>query len=164
MARPDVGYVLSPMNEIGIWGTWRGHGDSRDVPTVGPTSWQAVNQLNFFAHHKWGPGGPDTWLWVGMPDHDRLSGGGSLGDYLVGILGNFPLSDRVAAYALITYMHQSAAPGPIGADEDAWNFSIGLSFYPGSNARSTTVAGRCWLPQMPVANNGYFLVDTNRTF
>jgi len=26
------------------------------------------------------------------------------------------------------------------------------------------VAGQSWTPQLPVANNGYFLVDTNNTF
>ena len=40
-------------------------------------------------------------------------------------------------------------------------FTIGLAFYPQRNARSSTVAGQCWMPLLPVANNGYFLVNTN---
>ena len=72
-------------------------------------------------------------------------------------------NDRVAIYTLLTYMHPSAAAGP-GAAEDAWNFTVGLAFYPARNARSNTVAGQCWMPQMSVANNGYFLTHTNRTF
>jgi hypothetical protein len=58
-------------------------------------------------------------------------------------------------------MHPSAQPGAVAAAEDAWNFSIGLAFYSGRTARSSTVAGQCWLPQMPIANNGSFLVDAS---
>jgi hypothetical protein len=162
--RGQVGYATSAWNEFGVWGTVRVMSATINIPTVGLTEWRPINQLNFFWHHKWGVGGADTLLWFGVPEHDRLTGGGSLGDYLVGALANVPLNDRVGLYTLLTYMHPSAAPGPAGSNEDAWNFTIGLTFYPGRNARSTTVAGQCWMPMMPVANNGYFLVDTNRTF
>ena len=75
-----------------------------------------------------------------------------------------PLNDRVALYALVTYMHPSASPGPAGSLDEMWNFSIGLTFFPRPIARSSTVAGQCWMPQLPVANNGTFLVDTNMTY
>jgi hypothetical protein len=160
--RGQIGYVTSAANEFGVWGTLRGMGDSRMVPGEGPTSFRAIDQLNFFWHHKWGFRGADTSLWVGVPQRTRLTGDASLGDYLVGVSASLPLNDRIAVYNLLTYMHPSAHPGPVGADEDAWNFTIGLAFYPARNARTNTVAGQCWTPQMPVANNGYFLVDTNR--
>jgi hypothetical protein len=97
-----------------------------------------------------------------MPEQTRLAGGGSLGDYIANAVANLPLNDRVALYSSVTYMHPSALAGPQGSEEDAWNFTVGLAFYPGANARSNTVAGQCWMPQLPVANNGSFLVDTNR--
>jgi hypothetical protein len=147
-----------------VWGTWRLHDDQRMVGAFGTVKWRAVSQLSAYWHYKWGLGGPDTWIWVGVPDHTRLTGAGSLGDYIAAALATYPLSDRVGAYALVSYMHQSAAPGIIGAAEDAWNFSIGLTFYPARNARTNTVAGQCWTPQLPVANNGYFLVDTNKWY
>ena len=71
--------------------------------------------------------------------------------YIANAQANAPLSDRVALYTSLTYMHQSAAAGGEGSAEDAWNFTIGISFYPGANARSRTVAGQCWMPQLPVA-------------
>ncbi len=159
--RGQVAYAISARNEFGLWGTQRFLNDYRNVAGVGPTTWRAVNQLNFFWHYKWTPGGADTWLWIGKPENDRLSGGGSLGDYVVGALANVPLNDRIGLYTQVQYMHPSARPGPAGGEENEWNFSIGLSYYPSRNARSNTVAGQCWMPQMPVANNGYFLVDTN---
>ncbi|HEY1600118.1 MAG TPA: DUF6666 family protein [Pirellulales bacterium] len=162
--RGQLGYCISPWNEIGIWGTWRSFGQTLLVPTVGPTTWQAVQQLNVYLHHKWQAGGPDTWFWIGRPEQSRLTRDGSLGDYLAGASATAPLNDRVSLFALATYMHPSAAPGALGSIEDAWNFTIGLAFFPKPNARSSTVAGRCWMPLMPVANNGYFLVDTNRPF
>ena len=96
--------------------------------------------------------------------NSAATGGGSLGDYLIGLSANVPLNDRVALYTLTTYMHPSASAGPAGFDEESWNFTIGLALYPARNARSNTVAGQCWMPLLPVANNGLFLVDTNRTF
>jgi hypothetical protein len=162
--RGQVGYATNAFNEFGLWGAWRAMGDTRDVPGFGPVSWRSVNQISAFWHYKWGPGGADTSIWVGIPEHHRLTGDGSLGDYLVGLLANVPLSDRFLLYALITYMHPSAAPGPAGANEDAWNFSTGISFYPARNARTNTVAGQCWMPFLPVANNGYFVVDASQTY
>jgi hypothetical protein len=159
--RWQFGYAVNARNEFGLWGASRVMGDTRNVAGVGPTSWRPIDQLNPYWHYKWSPGGADTTLWVGVPERHRLSGNGSLGDYIAGVLATVPFSDRVSLYTLLTYMHPSARPGPAGSTEDAWNFTIALLFYPGRNARSSTVAGRCWLPQLPIANNGLFMVDTN---
>ena len=162
--RGQVGYAVSDWNEIGLWGACRTGSDSRQVPAFGRVTWQAINQLNVYWHYKWGIGQPDTWLWVGVPERDRLAGNNSLGDYLAGALANCPFSERVSLYALVTYMHPSASAGPAGSLEEAWSFAIGLSLYPGRDARSKTVKGRGWLPQLPVATNGYFLVDASDTY
>lgn len=162
--RAQVGYAVNAANEFGLWGTWRYLSASRYVPGEGTIVWRPVDQLNLYWHHKWTAGGADTRIWVGVPERDRLSGGGSLGDYLAGALANVPLNDRFGLFALVTYMHPSARPGPAASREDAWNFSIGVTLFPGRNARSTTVSGRCWMPQMPVANNGYFFTDTNDSY
>ncbi len=160
--RWQAGYAVNAWNEFGIWGAQHVKGDTRIVGGVGATSWRPVNQLNPYWHHKWTAGGADTVVWVGLPERRRLSGGGSLGDYIAGALATVPMNDRVSLYSLITYMHASSRAGPIGSTEDSWNFTIALLFYPGRNARASTVAGRCWLPHLPIANNGLFMVDTNR--
>ncbi len=162
--RVQLGYALNASNELGMWGAWRVMEDTRLVGGEGLTTWRSINQLNAYWHRKWTAGGADTMLWFGVPERDRLGGSGSLGDYLAGALANVPLNDRVGLYSLVTYMHPSARPGPAASREDAWNFTIGLTFFPLRNARSTTVAGQCWMPQLPVANNGLFLVDTNRQY
>jgi hypothetical protein len=159
--RGQLGYAVNAWNEFGVWGAWHSLSDSRNVNGVGPTTWRAENQINPYWRHKWGVGGVETSIWVGVPERNRLGAAGSLGDYIAGAAANAPLSDRVGLYTLVTYMHPSARPG-VGSEEEAWNFTIGLAFYPARNARSTTVAGQCWMPQLPVANNGYFMVDTNR--
>jgi hypothetical protein len=161
--RGQLGYCISDKNEFGIWGTWRTLGQTIDIPTVGPVRWQPVQQLNVYWHHKWVTNGPDTWFWIGRPEQSRITRDGSLGDYLAGVAGNAPLNDRISLFALATYMHPSAGAGAAGSIDEAWNFTIGLAFYPKPNARSSTVAGRCWAPLVPVANNGYFLVDTSRS-
>jgi hypothetical protein len=162
--RGQLGYALSAWNELGIWGSWRGWGDTLFVQGFGPTTYRPIDQLNVYWHHKWFFGGPDTWIWVGRPEQDRLTRDGSLGEYIANASATAPLGDRVGLFTQATYMHPSAAPGPAGSAESAWNFTIGLAFYPRRSARSATVAGRCWMPLLPVANNGTFFVDTNRTF
>ena len=160
--RYQLGYAVSARNEFGVWGTARFLSDTKNVAGLGPTTWRPIDQFNIYWHYKWAPGGADTQLWVGVPEDDRLGGSGSLGSWLVGASANVPLNDRVALYTLVTYLRPSAAPGPAASTEEFWNFTIGLTFYPQRNARSSTVAGQCWMPQLPIANNGYFLVDTNR--
>jgi hypothetical protein len=162
--RGQLGYVINDWHEAGVWGAFRGSGDSRDVPDWGPVSWRAVNQLSAFWHVKWGLGGPDTVMWIGVPENDRLEGEGSLGDYFVGASAHLPLSDKIAMYSLLTYLHPSASAGTAGAKEDAWVFVLGLAFYPGGDARTSTVRGRLWAPMMPVANNGLFLVDASANY
>jgi hypothetical protein len=159
--RGQLGYAFSATDELGLWGTVRVLNDSRLIAGQGMTTWRAIDQLNLYWHHKWQLAGADTVIWIGMPERDRLNASGSLGDYIAGASANVPLNDRFALYTLVTYMHPSAGAGPAGSEEEQWNFTIGVSFYPRGNARSTTVAGQCWTPQLPVANNGYFFVDTN---
>ena len=47
--------------------------------------------------------------------------------------------------------------------QEFWNVSMGLAFSPGGNLRSKTIAGRTWMPYLPVANNSNFLVDASKT-
>ncbi|MCC7084661.1 MAG: hypothetical protein IT427_06610 [Pirellulales bacterium] len=162
--RVQLGYATSAWNEIGVWGAWRFQDDSRNVQGFGNIQWRSIDQLNGYWHYKWAENGVDTWLWVGVPERNRLSGNGSLGDYTVGALANAPLNDRFSVYSMVAYMHQSGRAGPIASTEDAWNFTVGIAFYFDYAARSRTVAGRCWMPQLPVANNGVFLVDTNSVY
>lgn len=159
--RGQIGYATSASNEFGLWGTAHVVSSTLNVDYFGPVKWQTVNHLSAYWHHKWYATGPDTWLSVGAPSHDRLSGGGSLGDYLVTAISTCPLSNAVSVVSSITYMHQSGRLGGINAADEAWNFTVGLAIYPRRNARTTTVAGDRWMPLMPVANNGSFLVDTS---
>ncbi len=161
--RWDIGYLLSDCDEVGLWGAYRGRGDSRNVPGFGTVAWRPIDRIDLFWHHKW-MFGADTWLSTGVPERDRLAGGGSLGEYLVSASASIPLNQRITLYTLVSYMRPSAAPGPAAATEDAWNFTVGMAFYPGCNARTATVAGDCWSPLLPVASNGTFLVDSNQNY
>ncbi len=161
--RFQVGYALDPANEIGIWSTQRDKG-ATNLDSFGfPVQTQAINQLNVFWHHKWDYGA-DSWFWVGVPQDTRLNpfAGGSLGDFLIGGSIIAPLNDYTALYSNLQYMHPSAAAGPPASGEASWYVSFGLQFYLGGRARTDTVVGNHWLPLMPVANNGNFLVDAAR--
>lgn len=162
--RSQIGYATSASNDYGVWGTVHVINSTHNVPIFGPVTWQSVNQISGYWHHKWTECGADTWLSVGAPANTRLSGNGSLGDYLVTVAALSPLSDVVSLNASATYMHQSGGQGGAAAREDAWNFMVGVNIYPMRNARSRTVAGQRWMPLMPVANNGSFLVDASQNY
>jgi hypothetical protein len=174
--RGQVAYALSASNEIGVWGTIRDHGSTQTTGGV-PVSYRAYDQGNLFWHHKYACGGADSWLYVGMPQRNRLGqndaapggGTGSLGSFIVGGNVIVPITNYCSLYSNAMYMKPSARAGVNFAGVDAasqefWNISFGIAFYPGASARSSTVAGRKWMPYMPVANNGSFMVDTNNTF
>lgn len=159
--RAELGYAINEWNEIGFWGTCRVLSSTRYVAGDGLTQWRPIDQVNLYWHYKWQAGGADTIIWIGLPEQDRLGGGSAIGDYIAGAAANVPLNDWFGLYTLVTYMHPSGGAGPAASEEDGWNFTIGVTFYPGRNARSSNVAGQCWMPDLPVANNGYFFVDTN---
>ncbi len=168
--RGQVAYVWNARNEFGVYGTLRdmGHSEVANLGTPGvpvPTSliFQSYNQANFFWHHKW-EYGADSRFWLGGVQNSKLGpNGGSLGQLILGTSFTAPLNDRWALYGNGQYMFPSAHPGPAASVESAWNLGFGLVWYPGCNARTRNVAGNCWTPYMPVANNSTFLTDTNVT-
>ncbi len=162
--RGQLAFASSPWNEWGVWATLRDKGAANLDWTGTAVHTRAVNQANFFWHHKWRPGGADSWLWIGVPDAARLSpyAGGSLGNLLLGGSIVAPISQSWSLYSNMQYMHPSAGVGPLAANESSWYLAFGLQFTFGGAARSATVAGKNWLPLMPVANNGNFLVDSAR--
>jgi hypothetical protein len=169
--RGQVGFALSAQNEIGVWGTLRDGGARGSFQVNNGQSilltliqYQAIDQVNFFWHHNFNSGA-NSWLYFGFPQQTTISpGGGSLGTWTMGAKFLVPISERVALYAEGTYMRPSAVPSANAAIENGYSIGFGLAFYPGGNAGTRTVAGNCWMPYLPVANNGSFLVDTNTVF
>jgi hypothetical protein len=159
--RYQIAYALNAQHEVGVWGTNRLSGDTFNLG--GPLSYRAVDQINLFWHHRFAFGG-DGWTWVGVPDHTKLGGSGSLGAYTFGGTLTAPLSPCFAAFTSLQYMAPSARTGTAAAMEETFYVTLGVTFYPYANSRASNVSGNCWMPYMPVANNGTFLVDTNRTF
>lgn len=161
--RAQIAYATDAWNEFGFWGTLRDKGSTNDDCLGNPITIQAINQANLFWHHKWELGA-DSFIWAGIPQDSRLGPlGGSLGDFLVGGSITAPLNDYISLYGNMQYMHPSASAGSAGFAESAWYVAFGLAYYIGGNARTTTVAGNCWLPLMPIANNGNFLTDAFRS-
>lgn len=158
--RGQIGYAVSAWNEVGLWATCQGRGSSNTDELGNRVATRAISQTNFFWHHKCDCLA-DTWLWIGWPD-DKWLGGGTVGNFLIGGSVIAPLNDRVALYANTQYMHPRASPGNDASGEASWYVGLGLQFTIGGSARTNTVAGNCWLPLMPLANNGNFLVDSHR--
>jgi hypothetical protein len=124
---------------------------------------RAISQIDLFWHHKF-CSGADSYLWIGLPDHGRLDGGGSLLDWIIGANVQVPLTESLALYANGAYFHPSASASAGGAMESGYNVGMGIAWYFGGGARNHAINGRCGDPYMPVANNSNFLVDQNPAF
>jgi hypothetical protein len=159
--RAQIGFVVNERNEIGVNLTHRDRGATQDFfnPVI-PVTYSSISYTNLFWHRKWCEGGTDSWIWWGVPAYRRLdqNQGGSIGEFLLGGALNVPVTARVAAYANVNYMKPSARAGIVGSSEEFFNLGVGLSFVPGGT-RTRNVTGQRWMPLMPVANNGNFLVD-----
>ena len=180
--RGQIGYALNACNEIGVWGTLRDMGCQKDHLVNSdsdqfqayPYHYQALSQIDFFWHHTFNCGA-NMWLRFGLPEQTRLAldqngdsiTDGSLYTWTIGATFLVPISSTLALYADGEYMRPSAsasanalAPGEASV-ENGYSISFGLAFYPGGNARTRTVAGNCWMPVLPVANNSSFLVNSD---
>ncbi len=160
--RGQIAYALNQQHEIGIWTAIRTNNASAAAGGQA-LSFRAVDQFTLFYHHRFGFGG-DGVSWFGIPDHTKLGGTGSLGQYTFGGTLTAPLSPRFGAFTGLQYMAPSSRSGAAAAVEEAFYITAGLTFYPYANSRPSNVAGDCWMPYMPVATDGTFLVDTNHTF
>jgi hypothetical protein len=155
--RGQVEYAMSDVNGVGVYGCLRDLGAQSRVLGY-PIETRAVTQVNLFWHHKF-DSSADSWLWVGLPERNRLEGLGSLGDWIIGANIQVPISESLALYGNAQYMHPSAAAGTIASVESDWNVGAGIVWYFGGHAVSHKLNGKCWLPYMPVANNSTFMAD-----
>lgn len=150
--RGTVGYAIGNSDEIGVWAAFRLMNSFAQIEQVRVN---ISDQVNAFWHHTWSYGG-DTWLYVGWADDP--------GETVLGLRGEMPLNDRVALFGNFHYV----IPGTRGGDmhpvlpvddvfnQETWNVSFGIVFYPGAKAGSRTVSGDQCLPLLPVADNGSF--------
>jgi hypothetical protein len=179
--RTQIAYAFNPWNELGFWAAFHDPSETKPMGALGtPADYRAINQFNFFWHHKFGQNGADGQFSVGVPEGSRLANpgnsvgfpiggsGGSLGTMILGTNWTLPVTDWMGLYANGVFMNPSSHPGvapsgAIAAVQETWAVSFGLTFYPGHTARSATVVGRQWMPYMPVASNSTFFVDTNKT-
>lgn len=176
--RGQAAWALSAWNQVGLWATLEDRMATRSTGALGvPVAYQAIDQGNLFWDHQFGSFGATSRLYAGVPLNGRLQqspagfpvggAGNTLGAFILGSNLNFPLSDRVATYVNVMYMKPSAHAGVQGgayaAAQEFWNVAAGLAYSPGGNLRSKTIAGRSWMPYLPVANNSSFLVDASAT-
>ncbi len=165
--RGQAEWAFNDCNSVGIWGCVRDQTATTVVPvgTYAPVTVtdRAVNQVNLFWHHKFCYPA-ETWLWVGIPEKERLdtnedTGGGSLYDWIIGGALQCPITCNLAWYGNFEYAHPSAAAGAVASNESAWNVGTGIMWYFGGGAHSCQLNGERWMPYMPVANNSTFLVN-----
>ena len=147
--RGIAGYAINDRHEIGVWGTF--HTTEDATATVAGPPLRAMNQYNVYWRYNWDFGG-QTMVYVGGNDPADVE------SWVLGVLGQAPLSDNMALYGNFTYAFPRSATGVIGSNDLEWNLGVGLIYSWGKKAVSPTVSGRKGLPLLPVANNGSFLI------
>jgi hypothetical protein len=170
--RGQIAYAFSDKNEVGLLGQLHSMSATSSITSA---TYQSINQVSAFYHRKFNRGGADGWFSIGMTENTRLSPatpttigantwtyGGSLGAVVLGTNWLVPLNDRLSIYANWNYLFPSQSTNsPQGQTDTISNLQFGIAYYPGRAARSSTVAGRKFMPYMPVATNGTFMTDTN---
>ena len=148
--RALAGYALSRRNEIGVWMT-QTVGDRDSLPGFSAVVvTEPVNQYNGYWRRHWQYGG-DTMLYFGTAEDP--------GEFVAGLNGRLPLNPCWAFFGGVHYIKPSAGAGNPQFEEEVWNVTCGLVFYPGANARARSVSGNRWLPLLPVADNGTFALE-----
>jgi hypothetical protein len=145
-----VGWAIDDYNELGVWGAFRTTGDN-SVFAVAPPPVRAMNQYNVYWRRNYDFGG-QTMLWVGGNDS------ADIGSWLLGALGQAPLSDYTSLYGNFTLAFPGSETGIVGSNEYEWAFGVGLMWSLGGKAFSPSVSGQQGLPLLPVANNGTLLI------
>ncbi|GEM_PF-2387681 len=148
--RGQIGYALDAANEVGLMANL---GDDDDEMESAGVEVHPINHVSVFYHHKW-CNLADTRTYLGLAEDP--------GEFVLGSNGEVPLSSCLSLFGGFHYILPSSSGGADGSEfaEDTWNVSVGLAYYPGGNAETKTVAGRKWMPLMPVADNGSFALET----
>ena len=153
--RGTVGFALNSSTEIGAWGTYGVTNDDAAVTVAGAPgvrrNIRPMNQTNFYLKHAFDFGG-DITAYAGVLDSDDI------GKWQVGATGRVPLSRNWATYAGANYVVPSSSSGPGGSGEEQFSAQLGLSYFFGGNAASSSVTGNRYLPLQDVANTRTFLV------
>jgi hypothetical protein len=147
--RGIAGYALNECNEVGVWGTVHTNNDGSVTGFATPL--RAMNQANLYWRHNYEFGG-QTMAYIGGVDRADVA------SWLVGVLGQAPLSNTTSIYSNVTFAFPGSKTGPVGANELEWNLGLGLMYSFGGKAVSQTVSGQQGLPLLPVANNGSLLI------
>lgn len=151
-----LGYQLDECNEVGLWGTLRGHTDDATVATI-PVQLNSIDMINAYWAHRW-KWGAQTTVWMGvtsghgeevliLPPQTEIDN-----SFVFGAAVNIPLNDSWALSGQANFL----SPADSGTVDAYLGFTY---FFGGTQINAQT--GR-FRPVLPVANNSYFPVDLSR--
>jgi hypothetical protein len=159
--RGQVEWAVSDCNAFGVRGAVRDNTTRQTVVVAGIdylVANRAVSHAECFWRHEFECTKAESFLWAGLTQNDRLTGDGSLSDWLLGASVEVPLSDRISLYANAEYVHPTAAAGPDASVDTCYDISMGITIYFGGRCCDCCET-HCAGPYLPVANNSSFLVD-----
>lgn len=153
--RGELSWVFPCHHELGFWFTQGiNGGTTTSEVAVSPTAsitvtegWHSTDLYAFFYRKHFDD----------CNAYGRIFGGFTgESDGLVGADFNVPLCERLALRTDFTYLIPNQSQSLTGNEEESWNVSIGLVFYPGCRTARSHDYNR---PLLNVANNGSFMVD-----
>lgn len=148
--RGQVGYACDANDEVGVWGSITDGSDDSFSCLGAKHTTRSIDQVSLYWDHVW-CATAETRAYVGIAEDP--------GEFVVGSNAQFPLNNYCALFGGVHYILPSTSGGDPGFRDEIWNVSAGIAFYPGGNAIAKSVCGNCWLPLMPVADNGNFALD-----
>lgn len=147
--RTESAYVFSGCREIGFWGNFGVGEDAftfdaaeRVTQPIGPSDTYSL----FYRRHF--SGGGQGRIWAGLSGE---------GDALIGADCTVPLGTSWALENNFAYLVPQEGKGNGGQQDETWNVSIQLVWYPGRQARC--VLSEPFHPLFNVADNSLFILD-----
>ncbi|MEC9002327.1 MAG: DUF6666 family protein [Planctomycetota bacterium] len=148
--RGEMSWINPCGHEFGLWFT----SNTQDAQSVSELKsgdvledWITTDVYAFFYRRQLEDCGATGRLFVGFSGDS---------DALIGADADVPLSDRWALQAGFTYLiPEESSPG-VGFQEENWNISTGLVFYPGSRTARSKDYNH---PLFNVADNGSMLIN-----
>jgi hypothetical protein len=155
--RAQVGYAINPTVEVGLMGAVRVDEDELGGSSNDAFNVWALDYVSLFCHKKW-QWGADTWAYIGLPEDP--------GELLFGARAEVPISCCVSLFGAAQYVLPSTRGGDSGTTsssfaQEYWNVTFGIAYYPHVPALTKCVSGRRWMPLLPVADNGSFMLEVH---
>jgi hypothetical protein len=145
--RMKGGMMVGTRNELGIWAAVPQRRDSSILPGPALNTFRPMSQGSLYWQHYW-RGTASTQAWVGVAEKPGI--------FVCGATAFVPMGAATALTGTFNFITPDNLPGQPRRQNEVWNVSVGLAFYP--TARADRAVTNRFRPVLSMPDNGTFAV------